>query len=155
MSGSTSSTRVLAPCPGQVIPLADVPDPVFAEGMVGQGVGIEPTPEQTTVVAPVAGRVVKIHPHAFVVLAADGAGVLVHLGINTNRLEGVGFEVHAAEGDEVEVGTAMVSWDPSSITGEDRSAVVPVLVMDAKDATVTATEAGSVAAGDELFVLHR
>jgi phosphotransferase system IIA component len=79
----------------------------------------------------------------------------VHLGINTNRLEGAGFEVHAAEGDEVEVGTAMVSWDPSDITGEDVSAVVPVLVMDAKDATVTATEAGSVVAGDQLFVLHR
>ena len=61
--------------------------------MVGPGVAIEPDPGETTVVSPIAGKVVKVHPHAFVVLGADGVGVLVHLGINTVRLEGKGFEV--------------------------------------------------------------
>ena len=82
------SVPVLAPCAGRVVALADVPDEVFASEMVGPGVAIEPAGGRTTVVSPVAGRVVKIHPHAFVVLADCGAGVLVHLGIDTNRLGG-------------------------------------------------------------------
>ena len=76
-----------------MVPLSETPDPVFAGEMVGPGVAIDPDPGETTVVSPIAGKVVKVHPHAFVVLGADGVGVLVHLGINTVRLEGKGFEV--------------------------------------------------------------
>ena len=114
-------TRVLAPCPGRVIPVTDVADPVFAAEMVGPGVAIEPTGEVVTVVAPIAGRVLKLHPHAFVVLGDDGVGVLVHLGINTVRLEGRGFELLATEGDTVAAGDPMVRWDPSTADGEDMS----------------------------------
>ena len=90
-------TRVLAPCPGTVLAMADVPDPVFAEEMVGPGVAIAPADGPTTVVSPIAGRVLKVHPHAFVVLG-EGVGVLLHLGINTVHLEGRGFEVLAVQG---------------------------------------------------------
>ena len=81
----TSRVDVLAPCPGTVVAMSDVPDPVFAEEMVGPGVAIEPDPGPTTVVSPIAGTVVKVMPHAFVVLG-DGVGVLVHLGIDTVKL---------------------------------------------------------------------
>ena len=87
----------------QNVAMSDVPDPVFAEEMVGPGVAIEPEPGRTTVVSPIAGKVVKVLPHAFVVLG-DGVGVLVHLGINTVRLEGEGFEVLATQGSEVAAG---------------------------------------------------
>ena len=76
-------SSVLAPCPGRVLAMSDVPDPVFAEEMVGPGVAIEPDPGRTTVVSPIAGKVLKVLPHAFVVMG-DGVGVLVHLGINTD-----------------------------------------------------------------------
>ena len=85
-------SEVLAPCPGRVLALADVPDPVFAGEIVGPGVAIDPDPGLTTVVSPIAGKVLKVHPHAFVVLG-DGVGVLVHLGINTVRLGGAGSEL--------------------------------------------------------------
>lgn len=154
----TSPDRiVLAPCPGRVVAMADVPDPVFAEEMVGPGVAIEPSGGRTTVVSPIAGKVLKVLPHAFVVLG-DGVGVLVHLGINTVRLEGEGFEVLATQGAEVAAGDPMVTWDPSvlppSAGGQDVSPVVPVVLMDGVKGSVTTDALGSaVAAGDPLFAL--
>ena len=79
-------TPISSPMAGDVHPLADVPDPVFAQGLVGPGVAIVPISEaEVTVVAPIAGRIVKLHPHAFVI-QAEGFGVLVHLGIDTVQL---------------------------------------------------------------------
>ena len=148
-------TDVLSPCPGRVLAMADVPDPVFAEEMVGPGVAIEPDPGPTTVVSPIAGKVLKVLPHAFVVLG-DGVGVLVHLGINTVRLEGQGFEVLATQGSEVAAGDPMITWDPSTLpssaAGQDVSPVVPVVLMDAAKGSVTSEAiGGSVAAGELLF----
>jgi PTS system glucose-specific IIA component len=148
---SARTTDVLAPCPGRLMSITDTPDPVFAQEMVGPGVAIDPAPGETTVVSPIAGRLLKIHPHAFVVLADDGVGILVHLGINTVRLEGKGFDVLATEGDRVEAGTPMVRWDPSSITDPDMSPVVPVVAMDRPKGSVPAPQAVTVAAGDLLF----
>jgi PTS system glucose-specific IIA component len=152
---SPSPVQVLAPCPGRVLAMAEVPDPVFAEEMVGPGVAIEPDPGPTTVVSPIAGKVIKVLPHAFVVLG-DGVGVLVHLGINTVRLEGEGFEVLATQGSEVAAGDPMISWDPSTLpssaAGQDVSPVVPVVLMDGKKGSVTSEAIGGpVAAGDLLF----
>ena len=145
-------TKVLAPCSGRMVPMADVPDPVFAAEMVGPGVGIDPDPGEATVVSPIAGTVVKLHPHAFVVLGTNGVGVLVHLGINTVRLEGRGFEVLAEEGGTVEAGAPMVRWDPSSIEGPDMSPVVLVVALDRPPGSVPAPEEGSTAVtGDPLF----
>ncbi|MDN5565008.1 MAG: PTS glucose transporter subunit IIA, partial [Luteococcus sp.] len=83
-------TSVLAPVAGTVRGLSGVSDPVFAAEMVGSGVAIEPAEGPQTVVSPIAGKLLKVHPHAFVV--HDGSiGVLVHLGINTVRLKGDGY----------------------------------------------------------------
>jgi PTS system glucose-specific IIA component len=144
--------KVLSPCPGRLVALADVPDPVFSSEMVGPGVAIDPDPGEVTVVSPIDGTVVKIHPHAFVVLGPDGVGVLVHLGINTVRLEGRGFEVLAEQGATVAAGDPMVRWDPATITGADISPLVPVVALDRPKGSVPAPSAGStVAAGDPLF----
>ncbi|CAM3945165.1 PTS sugar transporter subunit IIA [Nocardioides zeicaulis] len=150
-------THVLAPCPGRVVAMSDVPDPVFAEEMVGPGVALEPAPGRTTVVSPIAGKVLKVLPHAFVVLG-DGVGVLVHLGINTVRLDGEGFEVLATQGAEVAAGDPMITWDPSALPssagGQDVSPVVPVVLMDGVKGSVTSDALGTVvAAGDPLFAL--
>jgi sugar PTS system EIIA component len=145
------STQVLAPCPGRVLALADTPDPVFATEMVGPGLAIDPDPGEVTVVSPIAGKVVKVHPHAFVVLGSDGVGILVHLGINTVRLEGQGFEVLATQGSTVQAGDPMVRWDPSKISGEDISTVVPVVAMDRPKGSVPAPAEGVRAVTGELL----
>ena len=153
---SSSPLRVLAPCAGRVIAMPDVPDPVFAQEMVGPGVAIDPNPGPTTVVSPIAGKVIKVLPHAFIVLGA-GVGVLVHLGINTVRLDGEGFEVIAVQGSEVAAGDPMVTWDPAALPasagGQDLSPVVPVVLMDGVKGSVASDAIGAtVAAGDLLFV---
>lgn len=150
-------TRVLAPCPGRLLALAKLPDPVFATEMVGPGVAIEPEPGQGTVLSPIAGKVLKVLPHAFIVLGEGGVGILVHLGINTVRLEGKGFEVLATQGSTVEAGAPMVSWDPSAISQDttiaDLSTEVIVVAMDQPKGSVPAPDPGAVAIGDLLFTV--
>ena len=128
-----SAAPVLAPLSGRVLPLSEVPDPVFAQAMVGPGLAIEPAADAATVttVAPVAGKVVKVMPHAFVVLHESGRAVLVHVGIDTVKLEGEGFTVRAAKGDRVRAGDPMVECDVALVRSRGLSACCPVVVLDA------------------------
>ena len=103
-------------------------------------------------VSPIAGTVVKVHPHAFVVLGPDGVGVLVHLGLDTVRLEGRGFEVLTEQGGTVAAGDPMIRWDVAVTRDEGLSAVVPVVAMDQPKGLVPAPDgARTVAAGDLLY----
>lgn len=150
-------TDVLAPCAGMVLPLAQVPDEVFASQMVGSGVAIDPlggdvSGGRVTVVSPVDGTLLKLHPHAFVVMGG-GVGVLVHLGIDTVQLEGEGFEVHVAEKDTVAAGDPIVSWDPAAVDAGGRSALVPVVVMDSPADSIEPAATGEVTTGQVLFAL--
>ena len=146
--------QVLAPCPGRVFAITEVSDPVFAGEMVGPGIAIDPSPGRTTVVAPVAGTILKLHPHAFAMATAEGLGILVHLGINTVRLDGAGFDLVATEGSTVAAGDPMVSWDPSGISGDDITTTVMVVVLDRPAGTVSSPVLGrDVTAGEPLFTV--
>ncbi len=141
-----------SPIDGDVVGLAGVPDPVFAEAMVGPGTAVDPPRRAAEAVAPVTGKLVKLHPHAFVVVDPAGHGVLVHLGIDTVQLKGEGFTLLAAEGDEVEAGQPLVRWDPAAVEASGRSPVSPVIALDAPpDALTGVLETGTVAVGDRLF----
>jgi len=151
---TSAGLDVTAPLPGTVVPMTDVPDPVFAASLVGAGVGIEPGPDAgvVDVVAPVSGRLLKVHPHAFIVLTPEGRGVLVHVGIDTVRLDGAPFTLHVGEGDEVTVGDRVVSVDVAAVRAAGMSPVSPVVVMDAAADTVPPVTAGApVAVGELLF----
>ena len=151
------STSVVAPVIGRVTALGDVPDATFAQGLVGHGVAIDPPRERVDAVAPVRGRLVKLWPHAYVILTDDNVGVLVHLGLDTVQLEGQGFETHAAEGDRVEVGERIVTADMASIEESGRNPIVPVVVMDSRadQVTVVAEATAQVAALDALLTVER
>lgn len=149
-----ASLPVLAPIAGTVIALADVPDPVFAGQMVGSGAAVEPPAGKVFgVVSPVAGKVVKMLPHAFVVVESSGRGVLTHVGIDTVKLKGEGFKVLVAQGDTVEAGEPVMHVDPTAALAAGYSMVSPVVVLDTKPDTATPVEAGTVAAGELLFTL--
>ncbi|PJI86778.1 PTS sugar transporter subunit IIA [Luteimicrobium subarcticum] len=145
------TTTVVSPLSGTVRELADVDDPVFSAALVGPGVALDPGDvEKAVAVAPVAGTIAKLHPHAFVVTTPEGKGVLVHLGIDTVQLQGEGFTLHAAEGDDVQVGQELVTWSPRDIVAGGRSAICPVVVLDQKpDALTRVAQAGEVVAGGE------
>jgi sugar PTS system EIIA component len=146
-------TTVLAPVAGRVIGLPAVPDPVFAQALVGPGTAIDPLRAPATAVSPVDGQIVKLHPHAYVITTDDGRGVLVHLGIDTVRLRGAGFELLAEEGAQVTRGQPLVRWDPAAVEAGGRSPICPVIALDAAaDALSDFAESDDVVPGDRLFV---
>ncbi|MFE0464558.1 PTS glucose transporter subunit IIA [Kitasatospora sp. NPDC058965] len=145
-------TTVTSPLSGRAIGLANVPDPVFSGAMVGPGTAIDPVREPTTAVAPVDGLVVSMHPHAFVVMDADGHGVLTHLGIDTVQLNGEGFELLVSKGDQVKRGQPVVKWDPAAVEAAGKSPISPIVALEATpDSLSQIAEAGEVASGGELF----
>ena len=145
---------VLAPVAGTVRAMAEVPDPVFAGEIVGPGLALDPSRDGVvTAFAPVAGKIVKLHPHAYVIVADGTRGVLVHLGLDTVQLGGAGFTLHVAEGDSVAAGEIVVSWNPAEVEAGGRSPICPVVALEGAPGTVTGLIApgGLVRAGDPLF----
>ncbi|MEE6287805.1 PTS glucose transporter subunit IIA [Georgenia sp. MJ173] len=148
------TTRVLAPVAGTAVAMTDVPDPVFAQSIVGPGIAIDPDRGgEVDAVSPVDGTILKLHPHAFVVVDGDGRGVLVHLGLDTVQLGGKGFTLHAAEQDTVSAGQVLISWNPGEVAAGGRSPVSPVVALEGDGAALTFAVApgDAVAAGDTIF----
>ncbi|MDI3194999.1 PTS glucose transporter subunit IIA [Pseudarthrobacter sp. AL07] len=147
---------VASPLPGRLIPLSEVPDPVFAKGLVGGGAAVIPDDDAgvITAVAPLDGKVVKVMPHAYIVQHASGPAVLVHVGIDTVRLKGEGFTVIAQKGDQVRAGDPMITVDVTLVRSKDLSMCSPVVILDsAADAIEAAASGGRVEAGARLFDL--
>lgn len=153
--GRRMGPSVVAPVAGRVLPMTEVPDPVFAGEMVGPGLAIDPPRERLEAVAPVTGRLVKVHPHAFVVQTPTGAAVLVHLGIDTVQLKGEGFMVAVSEGEDVEAGQLVVTWDAAAVEAGGRSPVCPVVALEASQVVVDegVLLGGDVRAGAPLFAI--
>ena len=152
-----SRTVVLAPVEGRARALSEVPDPVFAQGMVGYGAAVEPPHAVVEAIAPVSGKVLKLLPHAYVIMTADNVGVLVHLGLDTVGLNGQGFTAHVAQGDTVAAGQRMITYDVPAIVAAGLSPVVPVVVMDERESgniavDPTVTTGSDIVSGATLFV---
>ncbi|GAA1348858.1 PTS glucose transporter subunit IIA [Falsarthrobacter nasiphocae] len=137
-----------------MLALADVPDPVFSAGMVGDGLAVSPAENagRITVTSPIAGELVKVHPHAFVVVAESGVGVLVHVGLDTVGLKGRGFEVREDEGAVVEAGQPVLDVDVEAVVAAGLSPICPVVVLDTKPGDLgDLAVGGEVAAQGPLF----
>jgi PTS system N-acetylglucosamine-specific IIA component len=133
--------------------MTEVPDAVFAHGMVGPGLAVMPQAGPGDAVSPIDGTVATLHPHAFVVAADDGRAVLVHLGIGTVRQHGDGFTVHVARGEWVRAGQPIVGWDPALVRAAGYSPIVPVVALDAGEQALSGLRPGGpVGLGEELFV---
>jgi len=145
----TSTTlAVLAPVPGRAVALGQVPDPTFAQAIVGPGGAIDPPREVVDAIAPISGKLLKVFPHAFVIVSPEGAGVLVHLGIDTVQLKGDGFTLRAQQGDTVTAGDVIVSYDVPAIVASGRDPIVPVIILERQAEDITLADA--VAAGLDL-----
>lgn len=147
-------TTILAPVSGRPVALKDVPDATFAQGIVGYGLAIDPPREVVDAVAPVAGTVLTLWPHAYVIMTADNVGVLVHLGLDTVQLNGEGFTAHVAQGDTVEAGQKIITFDVPAVEATGRNPIIPVVVMEKKQDDIAYTDAvigGDLTALEAIF----
>ena len=156
--GRTGSTTVLAPVRGRAVPMQQVPDPTFAQGIVGHGAAIDPPREIVDAVAPISGKVLQMLPHAYIIVSADNVGVLVHLGLDTVQLKGEGFTALVAVGDRVEAGQPVITYDVPAVVAAGRNPIVPVVVMDKKPEDIILADViaagGQLASAQELFTVN-
>ncbi len=152
------STTVQSPLAGRAVRLEDVPDPIFAQAMVGPGAAVDPPHDVVDALAPISGKLLKMMPHAYIVLAADGTGVLVHLGIDTVQLNGEGFTLLAKEGDEVAAGQPVVIYDVPSVVAAGKNPIVPVIALEKQAHSLTIGDAvgtgSDVTGSDTLFTIN-
>jgi N-acetylglucosamine PTS system EIICBA or EIICB component len=148
-------TTILAPVRGRAVPMAQVPDPTFAQGLVGHGAAIDPPHEVVDAVAPISGTVLQMLPHAYIIVSSDNVGVLVHLGLDTVQLKGEGFTALVAKGDHVDAGQPVITYDVPAVVAAGRNPIIPVVVVDKKPEDITLDDViasgGQVAAQQELF----
>lgn len=117
-----------APMTGNVKKLEEVPDPMFAERMIGDGIAVEP--EEGIVVAPIDGEVIEVFPtkHAIGMRGASGLECLIHIGLETVTLDGEGFEVFVKQGDRIKAGTRLVQVNLDILKERAISAITPVII---------------------------
>lgn len=125
--------KIYAPVTGEYIPLSDIPDDVFASGMLGDGCGV--IPHANEVVAPVDGHVEMIADtkHAIVIRSEKGVDVLIHIGLDTVELNGEGFEVKVQKREHVQKGQLLMNVDLEWIKAHASSEVSAVLIMNSAD----------------------
>ncbi|MEK5145386.1 beta-glucoside-specific PTS transporter subunit IIABC [Paenibacillus sp. FSL M7-0134] len=143
---------ILSPIHGEVVELSQVSDPAFAAGMMGKGIAIRPTTGRA--VSPVKGTVATVFKkkHAIVVVADSGAEILIHIGIDTVKLNGQHFETHVEVGQHVEAGDLLVEFDIEQIKKAGYDTVTPIIVANYNDyVDVNAESIGSIDEKDPLM----
>ena len=137
--------EIVAPLSGKVIPLEEIPDQVFSQGVLGEGVGIEPT--DNVVLAPADAQVSTVMEdsgHACGLLLGSGVELLIHVGMDTVSMEGDGFQLHVKEGDRVRLGDKLITFDPEKIRLAGHPTTTAFVVTEPADHTfrfVTGVEA--------------
>ena len=151
---SAEKEVISSPVKGNVVPLEKVEDAAFSAGALGKGIAVDPT--EGKVVAPCDGTVMTLFPtkHAIGIVSDNGCEVLIHIGMNTVKLEGKGFEAHIKQGDKVKKGDVLVTFDIESLKKEGYSLVTPIIVTNTADyLDVVEVANGSVKLGDDLLTL--
>ena len=156
-AASAAKDTVLSAClNGTVVPLADVKDEAFASGVLGNGIAIEPSDGE--LVAPADGEISSTFEthHAVGMTTADGAELLMHIGIDTVKLGGKHFTYLVNEGDKVKKGQPLIRFELEAIKAEGYPVTTPVIVCNTDDyAAVEAKASGTVKQGDALLELKR
>lgn len=113
---------------GKIVELAEVPDPVFAQKMMGDGFAI--IPSEGKVVSPVDGEIVNIFPtkHAIGIKTSHNVEILIHIGLETVSMQGEGFETHVSVGDVVKTGDVLVTFDLSLIEEKAKATITPCII---------------------------
>jgi len=138
---------IIAPLSGEIIAIEDVPDVVFAEKIVGDGIAIRPTGNK--MVAPCDGEIGKIFEtnHAFSLESDTGVELFVHFGVDTVELKGEGFTRIAQEGQKVKMGDTIIEFDLELLTEKAKSVLTPVVISNMDELKELQKMAGNVTLG--------
>lgn len=145
-----------APLSGMLLPLSAVPDPVFAEKMIGDGIAISPA--SNTLRAPCSGTVTHIHQakHALTLTSDDGIDILMHIGLDTVELKGQGFTAKVTQGEHVKAGDALIEFDDAFLATHARSLITPIIILTGDKIAAMDAATGHVVAGrDRVLTLSR
>lgn len=149
---SPSEGVIQTPIVGDVVALSNVNDPVFSSGAMGQGIAVKPS--QDVVYAPADAEVTIVFPtgHAYGLRTANGAEILIHVGIDTVTMNGEGFEQKVSQGDKVKAGDVLGTFDSNKIAAAGLDDTTMVIVTNTADyASVTPVASGSVVKGDAII----
>ncbi|KGX90340.1 PTS sugar transporter subunit IIA [Pontibacillus marinus] len=124
---------LVSPLNGKILELSEVPDPVFSQKMMGDGLAIEPS--EGKVVSPVEAEIVQLFPtkHAVGLKTDSGLEVLIHIGLETVSMEGEGFEGHVEVGDKVKQGDELITFDMDLVKEKAKSTITPVILTNGDD----------------------
>lgn len=145
--------QIYAPISGEIVNIEDVPDVVFSEKIVGDGIAIRPTGNK--MVAPVDGVIGKIFEtnHAFSMESKDGVELFVHFGIDTVELKGEGFTRIAQEGQQVKCGETIIEFDLPLLEAKAKSVLTPVVISNMDEISNIEKNAGEVVAGETAVLV--
>lgn len=148
---SPAKLTLMAPLSGVIVPLEKVPDAVFADRLVGDGVSIDPVSQD--LLAPCDAKVIQVHRarHALT-LDADGSEIVIHIGLDTVELKGDGFTAHVKAGDTVRRGDRLISFDADLVATRARSLLTQVLVANAESVDTIDRRTGTVEAGRDVVM---
>jgi len=141
-----------APLSGVLVPIDQVPDPVFAQRIAGDGVSIDPV--SATLLSPCDGTVVQLHSagHALTVATAEGLEVMLHVGIDTVELKGQGFSPRARVGDRVRSGDPLIDFDADYVATNARSLLTQVVITSGDRVAALVPRSGPVRAGEDVIL---
>ena len=140
---------------GTVVDLEDVEDDVFSQKILGEGIAVEPS--EGKLYAPCDGKVDSIFDtkHAVNILSADGAEVLLHIGIDTVKLGGKHFESHVSDGQEIKKGDLLITFDIEAIKSEGYKVTTPLIIGNTDDySAIAAAAKGKISAGSEILNIN-
>ena len=144
--------ELCAPVAGNAVPVSQVPDPTFAEELLGKGIAVEPT--EGKILAPCDGTVDMMFEtgHAVSLVADFGAEILIHVGLETVSLKGEHFTIHAANGDKVKKGDLLIEFDIDAIKAAGFNTITPMLVCNSADYGTFKTNVGKAVTNADVVI---
>lgn len=156
MGGGSAAIEISAPLAGTVVPLDEVADPTFAQGILGKGAAIVPAEGRVTAPADGVIDVMFDTGHAVSMTTADGAEVLIHVGLDTVQLKGAHYTARCKAGDKVKKGDLLIEFDPAAIKAAGYDIVTPVIICNSDAySAVEGAKPGSISAGGALLTLKK
>jgi len=149
-TGPTTDLTLVAPISGLIVPIEKVPDPVFAQKMIGEGISIDPLTGR--LLAPCDGVVAQLHPshHAVTIRTTEGLEVLLHIGLDTVQMRGEGFTPRVSVGDRVKTGDELIAFDLDKVATKAKSLLTQMVIANSDLLTSFTSRTGLVTAGEDV-----